>query len=110
MITKEIKYGGTLQQGDFIGVGSNYGMLFGWYVGCIKVHTIQFISPATVLQEFIAYKNKQFTFEHISKDQVKDLNHNRIIKIHNPDDIFDLDDRERYRLAKKVLQDLDFFK
>jgi hypothetical protein len=58
MKTLEIKYGGVLQTGDFIGVGSNHSMYFGWYVEKSKPNIVEFISPENVIKARDGYKQR----------------------------------------------------
>jgi hypothetical protein len=124
MITTNIKYGGDLEIGDFIAVGSNYEMNFGWYSGNGKSGTIQFMRPWGVAWLFEQYnkrinnpnfptenKDKRgFTLEHIEKDFVRKQHFNRVIKITCPDDVFTGRDLQNYLEAKRILTDMKFLK
>jgi len=125
MKTVEIKYGGVLQTGDFIGVGSNHSMYFGWYVEKDKPHIVEFITPKSVIEARDSYRQrmelcenrgkepldsdvKGLTFNHIKRDNVRTLSYSRVVRIHEPNLIFQDEDKDEYRLAKKILETLKF--
>jgi hypothetical protein len=125
MKTLEIKYGGVLQTGDFIGVGSNHSMFFGWYVEKDKPSIIEFISPENVIKardnlklriELREAKGKEpldsdangLTLNHIKREYVRTLGFSRVVRIHEPNLIFQDEDKDEYRLAKKILEELKF--
>jgi len=122
MITTNIKYGGALKIGDFIGVGSNWGMDFGWYSGNGKSGTVQFITPQTITYDFTAYTKRQqggypepkdrrgFSLDCISKSFVRVQHGNRIVKITCPDDVFTGKELQQYLEAKRILTDMKFLK
>jgi len=127
MITTHIKFGGDLQIGDFIAVGSNYMMNFGWYSGNGKSGTIQYVTARSVGWAFGAYNIRRdskvpavvnsnpkdrmgFTLDHISKDFVRQQHNNRIVKITCPDDCFTGRDLQTYLEAKRILTDMKFLK
>jgi len=126
MIVNHIKYGGALKVGDFIGIGSNCGMTFGWYSGNGKSGNIQFISAYDVIREFNDFKarmnNKStvskkstkdirgFSFDHLSKHPLRGRHVDRAVKITCPDDVFTGLDLQRYLEAKRILIDMKFIK
>jgi hypothetical protein len=122
MITSNIKYGGVLQIGDFIAVGSNYEMGFGWFSGLGKTGTIQYIQSHSVSWQYEQYRKRQqagttepkdrkgFTLEHIDKAFVRKQHFNRVVKITCPDDVFTGRDLQNYLEAKRILTDMKFLK
>jgi len=124
MITSTIKYGGTLQIGDFICLGNSWGLAFGWYSGNGKSGTIQFVSPRNILWDFKTYSirttqpggstfpkdRKGFTLDHISKAYVRSNHANRVLKITCPDDVFTGEDLQNYLVAERILKDMKFLK
>jgi len=124
MITSTIKYGGILQIGDFIAVGSNYEMAFGWFSGNGKTGTIQYIWPNKITWAFSEYNKtmnnpnavlsakdrRGFSLDHISKDYVRLQHFNRVVKITCPDDVFAGADLQKYLEAKRILTDMKFLK
>lgn len=124
MITSSIKYGGTLEIGDFLGIGSNWGMSFGWYSGNGKSGNIQYITPNQVVWSFGAYHKRMnnpavkisskdrggFSLEHIEKSPVRIHKNDTMVKITCPDDVFTGADLQKYLEAKKILQQMHFLK
>jgi len=123
MIVSTIKYGGVLNVGDFLGIGSNCGMTFGWYSGNGKSGNIQFISAYDVIREFKDYNDRMkvgvkkttkdvrgFNFDHISKHPLRGRHVDRALKITCPDDVFTGLDLQRYLEAKRILTDMKFLK
>lgn len=123
MIVNYITFGGTLTIGDFIGIGSNCGMTFGWYSGNGKSGNIQFISPWDIITDFRDYNERMkkgvkkttkdvrgFSLDHIGKHPVRGRHLNRIVKITCPDDVFTGVDLQRYLEAKRILTDMKFIK
>jgi len=125
MKTVEIKYGGVLQTGDFIGVGSNHSMYFGWYVEKDKASIIEFITPNNVIaarelyrqsvearersgKEILDSDSQGLTLNHIKREYVRTLSYSRVVRIHEPNLIFQDEDKDEYRLAKKILEELKF--
>jgi len=121
----EIKYGGVLQTGDFIGVGSNHSMYFGWYIEKDKPHIVEFITPKSIIEARDSYRKrmefrerlgrkpldsdvKGLTIDHVKKDNVRTPNSSRVVRIHEPNLIFQDEDKDEYRLAKKILEELKF--
>jgi len=124
MITTKIRHGGDLQIGDFIGIGDNYGMSFGWYSGNGKTGTLQYITSYSVTGEWTGYNSritgpngtlypkdrKGFTLDHIYKSHVLKHRLDRVVKITCPDDCFTGRDLQTYLEAKRILTDMKFLK
>ena len=125
MKTVEIKYGGVLQTGDFIGVGSNHSMYFGWYIEKDKPHIVEFITPNNVIEarelyrKRVEFRNRNgkepldsdsqgLTLNMIKRDNIRTLSFTRVVRIHEPNLIFQDEDKDEYRLAKKILEELKF--
>jgi len=122
-MTKFIKYGGTLQEGDFIGVGANHGMTFGWYSGNGRSGTLQFIRSRTVVWEFdhfnerkakgdmLCNKDKRgFSLDHIGKEYVKNSKTNCVVKINDATGLFTDEELDRYEKAVVILKAMNFLK
>lgn len=119
-----IKHGGTLNIGDFIGIGSNWGMNFGWYSGNGKSGNIQYITPYSVRWAFDAYNKRinsphlpaipkdrgGFTLDHIEKNYIRQHKNDTVVKITCPDDVFTGGELQIYLAAKRVLQEMHFLK
>jgi hypothetical protein len=107
MITNEIRFGGTLNIGDFIMIGSDYGFSYGWYSGNGKAGNIQFISPSMV---YFADKADKFSFSNIKKSFVRDSRKGNVVKITDPESVLTNECLRHYIEAKELLTKINFLK
>lgn len=127
MITNDLRYGGTLNVGDFIGIGSDWGMNFGWYCGNGKAGNIQYICPRTVVYNFEGYNHrvnwskdnntvltardrKGFTLDHIGKNPIRNHKKDNAVKIIVADGLFHGTELKDYERAKEILTQIKFLK
>lgn len=127
-----IKYGGKLEPGDFIAIAESQYLNVGWYFGEGSNGSLQYFflrSPANSYDDFQTYQNNQnafhnvynvhdrykngFTIKSIWKSYVYGSNvgptGSRVIKIENPESIFNSqDDLNAYLKSKEVLNNLKF--
>jgi len=110
-----IKYGGHLQPGDFIAIAESGFMHLGWYFGEGKSGSLQYYFYKHPLNAFdyAEKNNKEFTLKSIWKSYVYGSNvgptGSRVIKIENPESIFnDQKDLEAYLKSKEILNNLKF--
>lgn len=108
MITNDIKYGGTLQIGDFIMIGHPRGYNFGWYSGSGKSGNIQFITTSSIY--FANDGNVPFNFNNISKSFVRNTKIDTVIKIADPLSVLTNTDLKHYLEAKELLIKINFLK
>lgn len=123
MITNKIRYGGTLNIGDFIVIGCDWSVSYGWYCGNGKSGNIQFIAPHVVNYSSVAYDErvksstnltakdrKGFSLDHIGKSPIRNSRKKNVIKIIYPESIFTGVDLEMYKAAKDILTQIKFLK
>jgi hypothetical protein len=120
MITNDIRYGGTLKIGDFIGIGDNYGMSFGWYCGNGRADNIQYITIESILYAHRDYlrlvetakrtgiplskKDRDgFSLDHIGKHPVRNHKKDCVVKLTDSDSLFSGDKFINYEKAKLIL-------
>ena len=114
-----IKYGGKLQPGDFIAIAESGYLHLGWYFGEGKSGSLQyflFTSPENTFDHYNSYKNhykNEFTLKSIWKSYVYGGNvgptGSRVIKIENPESIFNSQsDLDTYLKSKEILNNFKF--
>ena len=129
---RELKYGGTLEIGDFIGISYTNCIIFGWYCGDGRGGTLQYYNITCPMNAMSNYKNwkddfdngkiapnsyrmKQYknglTKKDLWKAYVNSVHPSRVIKINRPEEILtNAEDREYYERSKEILIKLNFIK
>lgn len=127
MIFNELRFGGKIVPGDFIGIGSDWGMTFGWYAGNGKAGNIQYVHTRSIIRASDDYTNhiewskeqngiisnkykRGLSFDHIAKTAVRSHKKDNVVKIVNPDELFSGIELETYKEAKDTLIKLNFLK
>lgn len=128
---RTLKYGGQLSPGDFIAVAYSNHIDLGWYFGNGINQTLQYYSfryPKAAYEKYQSFKEKVdkgilphiyeskrysngFTIKCIYKSYINAVHATRVMKITNPEEIFQiLEDKEDYKKSKEALISLNFIK
>jgi hypothetical protein len=125
---RNLKFGGTLEIGDFIAISDGNHISFGWYCGdgLGTLQYYQYGTPRNAYEQYQEFVNnpdamksqywtkkfeKGFTRKCLWKAYINAVHSTRVMKITHPEEIFtEQEDRDRYEKSKEAMILLNLIK